>query len=337
MFETLRFGHDQALYLLLLLPLMWLARRRYLGYVKESRRLLNAGSDAGSPPGSLWRVRAAAVLFSTAALLLIIALARPQTFRTERQEIRRQLDVVFLLDTSPSMGAEDVAPSRLERAIRVIREITVGEPLIERVGLVTFTSSSLILSYLTSDVENVLFYLDYLREQEFTGVGTNVGAALTSGLRVVEAARQGPDGARNHPIVILLSDGEDHEEAVETALQQVARAGLTVYTVGIASHAGGFIPTRDETGAVKYLEDQHGSPLLTRLDESTLRRVAETTGGRFYRAAEGEQVRLAMREILSREAHVVGIRERKEWIDLYRSIVAATGLVALLGWMMGRD
>jgi Ca-activated chloride channel family protein len=337
MFETVRFVHDRALYLLLLLPLIWLACRRYLNYLRDSRARLAEGDApaAKAARGPQLRSRFAMVLLVGAMSLLMLALARPQVFRTEREEILRQLDVVFVLDVSPSMGAEDVAPSRRERAVRVIREIVVGEPLIQRVGLVTFTSSSLILSYLTSDVGNILFYLDFLLQQQLPGIGTNIGAAIRSGKRVIDLDRQKAP-SENRPIVILLSDGEDHEEAVEEALQELASVRLTVYTIGVASEAGGFIPTRDAEGKVKFLEDGNGTRLISRLDESTLRRVAEVTGGRYYRAMEGEQILGALREILSRESVVVGFRENTHWADVYRSLLATTAFLALLGWTIGR-
>jgi Ca-activated chloride channel family protein len=338
MFDTVRFVYGHVLYLLLLLPLVWLARRRYLAYLRESRKKLDASvefSTAASFRPLFW-TRLTALLFLAAAALLMLALAKPQVFKADRKEILRQLDVVFLLDTSPSMGAEDVAPSRLERATRVIREIVVGEPLIQRVGLVTFSRSSLILSYLTSDVENILFYLDFLREQHLPGVGTNIGAAIASGIQVIELRRKEAEASQNHPIMILLSDGEDHEEELEVRLQQASRAQLTVYTIGIASEAGGFIPIRDEGGNVKFVEDLQGTRLISRLDESTLRRVAEVTGGRFYRAVEGEEVLAALREILSRENQVAGFREDKTWIDLYPSILATAAVLALLGWTLGK-
>ena len=338
MFDTVRFGYDRALYLLLLLPLVWLARRRYLGYLRESRKKLDASAESWTTASfrPLFRARLTALLFLASTALLMLALARPQVFKADRQQILRQLDVVFLLDTSPSMGAEDVAPSRLERATRVIREIVVGEPLIQRVGLVTFARSSLMLSYLTSSVENILFYLDFLDQQHLPGIGTNIGAAIASGIQVIELSRKEAEASQNHPIMILLSDGEDHEEELEVSLQQASRARLTVYTIGIASEAGGFIPMRDEEGNVKFVEDLQGTRLISRLDESTLRRVAEVTGGRFYRALGGEQVLAALREILSRESRVVGFREGKNWIDLHPSILATAAVLALLGWTLGK-
>lgn len=338
MFDTVRFGYDRALSLLLLLPLVWLARRRYLGYLRESRQKLDASVESRTTVSfrPLFRARLTAFLFLASAALLMLALARPQVFRADRKEILRQLDVVFLLDTSPSMGAEDVAPSRLERATRVIRDIVVGEPLIQRVGLVTFSRSSLILSYLTSDVENILFYLDFVDQQHLPGVGTNIGAAIASGIQVIELSRKEAVASQNHPIMILVSDGEDHEEQLEQTLQQASGAQLTVYTIGIASEAGGFIPMRDDEGNVKFVEDLQGTRLISRLDESTLRRVADVTGGRFYRTLEGEQVLAALREILSRESQVVGFREDKTWIDLYPSILATAAVLALLGWSLGK-
>src|SRR5262245_13914151 len=134
MLDTVRFAHDRVLYLLLLLPAVWLARRRYLSYLAVSRERLEAGLGLQNRGwvGPFGRARLTTLLAFAATALLIVALAGPQVFRTETKPILRQLDVVFLLDVSPSMGAEDVAPSRLERALQVIREVLIGEPLIRR-------------------------------------------------------------------------------------------------------------------------------------------------------------------------------------------------------------
>ena len=338
MSDPVRFVHGDALYLLLLLPFIWLGCRRYLAYLRESRNRLDASIDSvtAAPFQSLVWARLAAVFFLIAAALLVLAMARPQVFKAEREAILRQLDVVFLLDVSPSMGAEDVAPSRLERATGVIREIVVREPLIQRVGLVTFAGSSLILSYLTSDVENILFYLDFLNQQHLPGIGTNIGAAIASGMQVVELGRENTAGPQNHPVMILLSDGEDHEEELEASLRTASGAQLRIYTIGIASEAGGFIPLRDEEGHVEFVEDLHGTRLISRLDESTLKRVAEVTGARFHRALEGEQVIAALQEILSRERQVVGFRENTVWRDRYHSVLVAAFVLALLGWTVAR-
>jgi Ca-activated chloride channel family protein len=155
-------------------------------------------------------------------------------------------------------------------------------------------------------------------------------------MEVIELGRKGTTPSQNHPIMILLSDGEDHEQELEESLQEASSARRTIYTIGIASEAGGFIPLRDEEGKVTFVEDQQGTRLISRLDESTLRRVAQVTGGRFYRALEAEQVLAALREILSRESQVVSIREGRHWIDIYHSILATAAVLMLLAWTIGR-
>ena len=180
MLDSIRFLHPEVLYLLLLVPLLGLLHWRRLRYLIGIREQLGVGSQLSkvSRTSSLPRSWTVAVLSTLVVFGLILALARPQILQVRTLELIRKLDIVFLLDTSPSMYAEDFLPSRLDRARQFVKEIITGEPLIGRVGLLSFSGSSIILSYLTSDSENVLFYLDYLAEQPDSVLGTDIGSAI---------------------------------------------------------------------------------------------------------------------------------------------------------------
>ena len=340
MLNSIRFLHLEVLYLLLLVPLIGLLHWRRLWYLTGIREQLGMGSQLSkvSRTSSLPRSWTVAVLSTLVVFGLILALARPQILQVRTLEVIRKLDIVFLLDTSPSMHAEDFLPSRLDRARQFVKEIITGESLIGRVGLLSFSGSSIILSYLTSDSENVLFYLDYLAEQPDSSLGTDIGSAIVSGIQVMDQGRQGDEKLEeNRQILVMLSDGEDHGEELTEALRQVVRQKLRIYTIGIGSEAGGFIPVKQQDGSVEYLKDIHGVRIVSRLNERTLRRIAQTTGGRFYRAYEGSEIGRALREIVSLERELIGYRKQREWFELYFPLLVGTAVLFLGAWGMERD
>ncbi|HEV8292918.1 MAG TPA: VWA domain-containing protein, partial [Tepidisphaeraceae bacterium] len=316
------------------------AARRHFHHLREIRRRFNLGSRIAdvSRLNSGFRSILGPAVLGILSLLLIVALARPQLQTFHLTEVTRKLDVVFVLDTSPSMQAQDILPSRLERARYFIKEVVTRQSLIDRVGLVTFSGSSLILSYLTSDAENILFYLDYLVAEPPSSWGTDLGAALESGLKVIEAAA----GKDNEPLqgnrkaIILLSDGEDHGEGLRKTLGELAQKGIRVYTVGIGSAGGGFIPMATPEGKIEYLLDSHGARLVSRLNEATLRQIAQLTGGRFYRSFEGSEIGAALQEILSREREVLGYRQERDWVDLYRPLISSAAALMLAALVLGK-
>ena len=340
MLNSIRFLHLEVLYLLLLVPLLGYLHWRRLRYLTGIREQLGVGSQLSkvSRTSSLPRSWTVAVLSTLVVFGLILALARPQILQERTLEVIRKLDIVFLLDTSPSMQAEDFLPSRLDRARQFVKEIIIGESLIGRVGLLSFSGSSIILSYLTSDSENVLFYLDYLAEQQDSSLGTDIGSAIISGIQVMDQGLQGDERLEaNRQILVMLSDGEDHGEELTEALRQVVRQSLRIYTIGIGSEAGGFIPVNQQDGSVEYLKDLHGVRIVSRLNERTLRRIAQTTGGRFYRAYEESEIGRALREIVSLERELIGYRKQREWFDLYFPLLVGTAVLFLGAWGMERD
>lgn len=338
MLQPVRFLHPEAFYLLLLILPLWLASRRHQFHLNRIRQRLNLGK--GKPAHRRDGVRAvlATILTATVTVVLVTVLARPQIQTSQVSEVVRQLDVVFVLDTSPSMQSQDILPSRLDRARYFIKDVVTRQSTIQRVGLVTFSSSSLILSYLTSDVENVLFYLDYLISEPLGSLGTDLSAALQSGLKVIESSTEhDPEVLRNNrKAIVLISDGEDHGEDLPKALEQTTLKGIRVYTVGIGSAAGGFVPLGVKDGKMQYLEDSHGLRIVSRLNEETLRRIAQETGGRYYRSFEGSEIGPALQEILAREHEVVGYRKQSDWMDLYRPLISGAAVLLLAAVVVGK-
>lgn len=279
-----RFGSPLLLYAYALVPvlalLLWMsgrARRKVLSRFGDPA-LMEKLSRSVSHNKRLIK----STLLLVGVGLLVSALARPQ-FGTRVETVRREgKDVIIALDVSASMLAQDIVPSRLEKAkleIATLIERLEGD----RVGLVAFAGEAFVQSPLTIDHGAATMFLRAMGPDLIPVPGTNLGEAL---IRSTEAFDAGDPQFR---ILILMTDGEDHEGDIERGLEQAAEAGVTIHTVGIGSLDGVPIPNIDENGVQRgFVRDSAGSIVLSRLDESTLRDIARETGGRYFRATGGQ-------------------------------------------------
>jgi Ca-activated chloride channel family protein len=284
-----------------------------------------------SRPSSLLLRGTRMALVLAALGCLILALARPQTIRTLKIPELRRIDAVILLDTSPSMRAEDIKPSRLFRATEVIGAFVRKKLAGDRVGLIAFANNSLVLSYPTGDPRNLLFYTDYLGEQNALQYGTNIGGALKSAM--VMFSRQAeiePGIQQNKRALILLSDGEDHGEELKAELRELVERHIPVFCVGIGSREGSLIPVGERNGKTQYLNGADGRPILTTFDESTLQEVAERTGGRYYRARTGMEMDQAFNDIFVKAREITGYRRANESHERYQELLAAALVLFLI-------
>ena len=221
---------------------------------------------------------AKSVLVLAAFALLVLALARPQ-FGTRVETVRSEgQDVMVALDVSRSMLAEDVAPNRLERArleiMRILQRLDG-----DRIGLVAFAGNAFVQSPLTVDYGAAALFLNAMDPDLIPIQGTNLGEALTVALDAFE------EGTRDSRVLIVVTDGEDHEGEIEEALERALDEGVQIHTVGIGSLEGVPIPEFDASGVRSgFIREESGSVVTTRLDEATLERVAEVTGGRYFSA-----------------------------------------------------
>ncbi|MCC7417262.1 MAG: VWA domain-containing protein [Acidobacteria bacterium] len=296
-------------------------RRRAASQVRFARLSRRSGA-----------VREIGVLLATlvAAGALVFALMRPQVLRAQREPEIEQQDLVVMLDRSASMRARDIAPSRFGRATAEIRNFLLHKPEgIQRVALVGFADSSLVLSYLTADVESVAFYLDWIADDPHVFLGTDIGAALKSGLEVDRR-----DTRKTHKIFLLVSDGEDYGEQLQRQVLAYRAAGYHVHTIGIGSDQGVTVPVVDEQGRESPLRDEDGRILRTRFSESTLRQIAAATGGRYLRSRTGNELVGAIADAVNAERKIVGYRTTTEYRDVYQAGLAVAAAAAGLLWLL---
>ncbi len=218
------------------------------------------------------RRRLKRLLFSGAIAFIFVALARPQIGYHWEEEKQRGIDILFAIDTSKSMLTQDVTPDRLTRAKLAIIDF-VNKLGTDRVGLIAFAGDAFLQAPLTLDYDAFKESLDAIDTNVIPRGGTDIAAAIKEGV-----AAFGAD-TKNKKILVLITDGEDLESKGVDAAKVAADQGLTIYTVGVGSPAGGLIPVPGANGGTDFMKDDTGQFVKSHLDEATLRQIASVTGG----------------------------------------------------------
>lgn len=274
------------------------------------------------------------ILYALSLAGMVIGLAYPQILGRELRPLPMPTDVIFMLDISPSMFARDMDPHRLGRAEQIIQQFILRKQPQDRYALVAFNFNSIVLSYLTRDPQTLLLYFDYLNQTEEPVLGTNMGAALVSGLRVIQADEMvSPQEAKKRRrVLILISDGDDNIGQWTGPLVEVIRRHLKVYTFGVGTATGAYIPLQMSGGeVVKYATALTGERIVTRAQARTLRDLAERTGARFFRGEDNRQLDLAIDEILFSGRPVAGYQANPTRQDLFFYFLAAGFVFMLAG------
>jgi len=326
-----RFGSPVYLYAYLLVPalavfLWWavVARRKALTRFGDAN-LVDRLSKSVSKRARMLKT----VLMLLGVLLLVIAMARPQ-FGTRLETVRREgKDVIIALDVSASMLARDIVPSRLEKAkfeIASLFDLLEGD----RVGLVAFAGEAFVQSPLTVDYAASRMFLQAMGPDLIPVPGTNLGEALIRSVEAFEA------GEPQYRILVLITDGEDHEGDIDAGLERAAEAGVTIYTVGIGSTDGVPIPDVDANGIERgFIRDSSGSIVLSRLDEQTLRDIARETGGRYFAASAGEsELDELAAEIAGGEDRELDARRFTRFEEQYQLFLGLALLLFTAEWLI---
>ena len=272
------FAQYRFLYLLLLVPLFLVGYGvwRHL----RTRRIRKFGDEAlvralmPSWSGSKGWVKM--ILFSLAFAFFVIGLARPQIGAKLAEHKTRGAEIMICLDVSNSMLAEDYSPNRLDRAKLAISRLT-DRLKDDRIGLILFAGSSFVQLPVTTDYVSAKMFLGSIDTGSVPVQGTAMGDAIFTAIRSFSAQSE------KSRVIIVISDGENHEDDPVAAAKEAAENGIRVYTVGVGSADGQPIPY--EGGLMK---DKDGEIVVTRLDEETLRKVSEAGNGAYVHAGGDE-------------------------------------------------
>lgn len=332
----MEFTRQEYFWLLWLIPFLGLFWG--LGVWHQRRMRIRFGNLANLEDISRisWRGRGwlRGFLFLLSVALMVLGLAYPRMVVRELRAVPTPTDLVFLLDISPSMFAKDMDPTRLGRAEQIVQKFILLKQPQDRYSLVTFNYTSVVLSYLTADPQTILVYFDYLNQTEEPEPGSNMGSALTSGLRLLaNDARLNPETVQNRRrIFVLISDGDDNIGEWAAPLREVQKGGIKVYTFGLGTASGAYVPLVLSRGqVVKYLTREGGARIVSRAQAKTLREVADHSGGSFYRGEDNKQVDRALDEILFQGRPIAGYQANAVRRDLYQYFLLAAFASLILG------
>lgn len=271
-----RFANPQYLWLLLALPVLLLL----FGLAARSRRKRLARFGRPEllgelmPEVSTGRVVLKFILFCTALALIVLAAARPQFGSKLREEKAQGIEMVLAVDVSNSMLAEDFQPNRLERTKYAIGKLFEGLQQ-DRVGLVVFAGEPKVQLPITSDYRMARAFARKIDPSLVEVQGTAIGKALEQALLAFSSDTEQSHGR----VIILITDGENHEDDAIAVAERAAEMGVRIYTIGIGTPEGAPIQIGGE-----FIKDENGEMVVSKLDEQTLSRIAEVTGGAYVRS-----------------------------------------------------
>ncbi len=270
-----RFAQPEYLILLLLIPIIAVA---YGLYLRRRRKALSRFGNIETirqlmPSASVARGWIKMTFWLLAFFFFVLGLCRPQLGARVKEVKRKGAEIIIALDVSNSMMAQDFAPNRLENAKRAIARL-VDQLGNDRIGLIVFAGDAYIQLPITSDYVSAKLFLNSINTGIVPKQGTAIGKAITTAIRSFSLQSE------NSRALIIISDGENHEDNPVEAAQLAAKEGIKIYAIGIGSPQGSPIPLK-EGGLMK---DREGNMVVTRLDEAVLEDVAKAGNGMYVRA-----------------------------------------------------
>lgn len=272
------FASYRFLWLLLLVPLFFVAQALVL-YFRRRRMARFVSKDMSGelmPSYSVGKCWLKTTLFAIGFAFFAIGLARPQIGAKLTEKRTRGAEIMICLDVSNSMLAQDYTPNRLERAKMAVSSI-VDRLRDDRIGLIVFAGTSFVQLPITTDYVSAKMFLSSINTGSVPVQGTALGEAIRT------AARSFSAQSEKSRVIVLITDGENHEDDAVAAAKEAAQMGIRIYTIGVGSAQGQPVPV---DGAL--LEDKDGNIVVSKLDEKTLNSIAEAGNGAYVHAGNKE-------------------------------------------------
>jgi Ca-activated chloride channel family protein len=324
--ELLKFENPEFLHLLwgvfvLLFFFIWV--------VKHKNKLVNHFGKMESLQKMMkqYSVRKRNLKFSLLILsyvFFIVAFANPQ-IGTKLEDVKREgVDIIVALDVSKSMLAEDIKPNRLQKAKHELSQL-IDLLQGDRIGLVAFAGIPHVQCPLTLDYSAAKLFLGIIDVDLIPQPGTAIGSAIDASIKAFNSEE------RKHKVLILITDGEDHETDPLDAAKLAEQHGVKIYAIGIGSQQGVPIPEYDRYGrSTGFKKDKQGGVVTTKLDILTLQKIAFQTGGKFYQASSGEaELDEIYKEIAELEKKELVSKQFSQYEDRFQ-IFLALGLILLI-------
>jgi len=261
---------------------------------KTQKKFANSASlKKLSPNRSLFKSALKAIVLSLVFVCIAIALVNPK-IGTKLETVRSQgVDIVFAIDVSKSMLAEDLAPNRLEKAKQLVTQI-INNLVSDRVGIIAYAGKAFPQLPITTDYSAAKMFLQSMNTDMLSSQGTAINEAIKLAMTYYD------DEDQTNRILIIISDGEDHSNIAIEAAEEAASEGIRIYTIGVGETKGGPIPIKQNGIVLNYKKDSNGETVITRLDEETLKNIANAANGAYLNGKNTNDVIAKMKDVLSK-------------------------------------
>lgn len=312
-----RFENPALLYLLFCIPLIWLVQIIYRRWQTKKiglaidNRLLGQIAPKYSKHKSWIRF----IQLNLGILFLILSIANPQ-FGSKTEEVKRKgADIMIALDISNSMQAEDLYPTRLDRAKRSIQEL-IAQLKGDRIGIVVFAGEAFVQLPITTDYSAAKLFLQSIEPDLITTQGTDIGAAVNTCLKSFDF------DTPTSKSIIIISDGENHEESALDAAATASEQGVKIHTIGMGSEQGAPIPLFYQNKKVGFRKDKDGKTIVSALNSDMLGQIAAKTNGVFVRASNSDSgMKVIFKELEAMEKTELGSKIYTDFEDRFQYLL----------------
>tara|TARA_B100000242_G_C43055052_1_gene493576 strand:+ start:7041 stop:8084 length:1044 start_codon:yes stop_codon:yes gene_type:complete len=280
------------IYLGLVIPILFLV---YLIFRRWQKKSISKYFDINtinflSPEISKSKPLLKFIIISTALLMLVISLVNPK-IGTELKTVKREgVDIVFAIDVSKSMLAEDIAPNRIIKSKRIVSELlnNLGS---DRVGIIAYASTAIPVLPITTDFSSARMFLESLNTDMLSSQGTSIAEAINLSKNYFN------DENQTNRVLCVISDGEDHENQNNNLIDIAKQSGITIISIGVGSTNGAPIPIKENNIVKSYKKDEKGEVVITKLNENILNDMATQTGGIYFK---GDNTSLVVNSIVDK-------------------------------------
>ncbi len=272
------------LYLLFILPIVVLLFLFNLYWKRKKQREFGDLDliKKLSPESSVFKPVLKLVVLLLAITGLILGLVNPK-IGTKMETVKREgIDIVFAMDVSKSMLAEDVAPNRLDKSKQIVSQI-INQLGTDRIGIVAYAGSSFPVLPITTDYSVAKMFLQSMNTDMVSSVGTSLDEAIRLSATYF-------DDKKTSKLLILVSDGEDHSEGAEAAAEEANKMGIKIITIGVGTEKGGTIPLKRNGVVEGFKRDNNNEVVITKLNQESLKAIAKATKGGYVNGANTKEV-----------------------------------------------
>ena len=265
-----------------------------------------------SPDQSRFKALLKLVVLAMAVVCFCIALVNPKVGTKLETVTREGVDIVFAIDVSKSMLAEDVAPNRLEKAQQLTAQI-INNLVSDRVGIIAYAGKAVPQLPITTDYAAAKMFLQNMNTDMLSSQGTAIDEAIQLSRTYFNDAEQ------TNRVLVIISDGEDHKDLNLDVAKAAAKEGIKIFTIGVGSEKGGPIPLKRNGVVMRYKKNQKGETVITKLNPNTLTAIAEEANGLFIQGQNTKQVTEKIAEILNKlEKKEFEAKEFSEFKDQFQ-------------------